>query len=67
MKYTFAEVKKAVISVAGFVLTVLTVALAVPGVIPTAVLPYTTVFIGVCTSYGVFAARNREVPGKHRA
>ena len=59
MKYTAAEVKKAIVSFVGFALTVLATALAVgPDVIPDAALPYINIALAVGGTYGVYKARN---------
>jgi hypothetical protein len=56
-KYTFAEVKKTVVAVVGFVLTV-QAALLSGGLIPVAALPWVLVAISIAGSYGVFAVKN---------
>lgn len=59
MKYTAAEVKKAIFTTAVFVVTVVTTILTVgPDLIPDAALPWIVIGLGVANSYGVFALRN---------
>lgn len=57
MKYTPAQIRKALISVAGFVITVATAGLG-GHLFPAGWEPYIVAVIGVGASYGVFAARN---------
>ncbi len=60
--YTPAQIRKAILSALGHVATVLSVALAVGGIIPVAALPYVALVIGVATVYGVFRSPNSGVP-----
>lgn len=62
--YTPAQVRKALIAFLGFILTVVA-ALLSGGLIPEDWLPWVLVFIGVCSSYGVFAVKNNPVDGRH--
>jgi len=64
MKYTAAEVKKAIVAFVGFAITVVTTILAVgPDLIPDAWLPYITIAVAVAGTYGVFGARNLGTVG----
>lgn len=60
MKYTLPQIKKAVVTVVGFVVTVATVGLA-GHLFPEDWTAYIVGVIGVASSYGVFAARNAPV------
>jgi hypothetical protein len=56
-------VRKAVVAFLGFLLTLI-LELFAQDLIPESAKPYILVFIGVCTSYGVFAVRNAP-SGRH--
>ncbi len=58
MKYTAAEVKKAIVAFVGFALTVLAACLAYGGILPDSWLPFVNVALGLGGTYGVFQARN---------
>jgi hypothetical protein len=57
--YTLAQIKKSVITAAGFTAGFLT---AVLPFIPDNVLPFVLGAIGIATTVGVFLAKNAEVP-----
>ena len=56
--YTPAQIRKALIAVAGFVGTVLTLALAQGDVIPEGAVKWATLVLSTLTAVGVFAAPN---------
>ena len=58
MSYTPAQIRKAVVAGATFVVNLLTILLAVGGILPVAALPYVAVVLALAGTYGVFAARN---------
>lgn len=63
MSYTPAQVRKAIVTGATFLVNLLTVLLAVGGILPVAVLPYVAVVLLLAGTYGVFATPNARVPG----
>lgn len=70
MKYTPAQVKKAIVAGVVFLAQVLAVILATPNadIIPASWLPYITAFLAVVGTLGVFQTRNAtHVPEKTHA
>jgi hypothetical protein len=58
-KYKFSQVRKTVVGVVGFGVTVATTTLAVgPELIPVGWLPWINISIAVASAYGIFAVRN---------
>lgn len=55
--YTLAQLRKALVAVAGFVVTVIVAAIG-GHLIPSGWEPYATVIVGVASTYGIFAVRN---------
>jgi hypothetical protein len=67
VKYHLSEVRKAVVGVVGFGLTVLATILAVgPALIPLAWLPWVMVALAVGSSYGIYQVPNQPAPGEVR-
>jgi hypothetical protein len=58
--YTFAQLKKSVISVLGFVVAIGT-ALTSGGLIPSGWLPVALAVVGFATTWGVFLAQNAPI------
>lgn len=62
MKYSPAQLKKSLVAVLGFVLTVFATILGIsPGLLPVEWLPWVHVAIAVGTIYGVYKVRNATV------
>ena len=65
MRYALSEVRKTLIGVVGFALTIAATVLAVgPDLIPNKYLPWVLVAIAVGTNYGIFKVPNRPAPGQ---
>ncbi len=62
MSYTPAQVRKAVVGGATFLVNLLSVLLAVGGILPVAALPYVAVVLLLAGTYGIFATPNAPLP-----
>lgn len=61
MKYSPAQVRKTVVAGATFLVNLLTILLAVGGILPVVALPYVAVVLALAGTYGVYSTRNAPI------
>jgi hypothetical protein len=67
VKYNLSEIRKTLVGVVGFALTVLATILTVgPDLIDEDLLPWVIVALAVGSSYGIFKVPNQPAPGQPR-
>jgi hypothetical protein len=67
MRYHLSEVRKLLVGIVGFALTILATVLAIgPDLIPDKWLPWVVVAIAAATNLGIFRLPNQPAPGQAR-